>query len=188
METILASSVGRLDLVLGKFFTVMTTSIATVVLSLTSLVVTAIVILPRVAGSKATGNMKELAEMAGQLNAVGVLGMLVLILPLTMLFSAVLMSVALFARSHREAQQYVGPLPMVVIIPAMIGMLPGTELTWRTAWIPITSTSLAAKELLAGSFEWPLLAVIFGSSCIYAVIALLVAVTQFQRESVLFRT
>jgi sodium transport system permease protein len=126
--------------------------------------------------------------MARQVDPMGILGMLVLILPLTMLFSAVLMSVALFARSHREAQQYVGPLPMVVIIPAMIGMLPGTELTSKTALIPITSTSLASKELLAGSFDWASLALIFASSCLYAVIAIVVAVKQFQREEVLFRT
>jgi sodium transport system permease protein len=188
METILASSVGRLDLVLGKFLTVMTASMATVILSLTSLAFTAVVIVPRMAGADASGDMKELVEMARQVDPMGILGMLVLILPLTMLFSAVLMSVALFARSHREAQQYVGPLPMVVIIPAMIGMLPGTELTSKTALIPITSTSLASKELLAGSFDWASLALIFASSCLYAVIAIVVAVKQFQREEVLFRT
>lgn len=188
METILASSVGRLDLVLGKFLTVMTASMSTVVLSLASLAITATVLVPRLAGPDAAGDMRGLLDMAQQVNTVGLAGMLVLILPLTMLFSAALMSVALFARSHREAQQYVGPLPMVVIIPAMIGMLPGTELTATTALIPITSTSLASKELLAGSFDWTALALIFGSSCLYAVIALFIAVKQFQREEVLFRT
>ncbi len=188
METILASSVGRVDLVLGKFLTVMTASMATVILSLASLAVTAVVIVPRLAGPDTTGDLKELVEMAQQVNTAGLLGILVLIFPLTMLFSAVLMSVALFARSHREAQQYVGPRPMVVIIPAMIGLLPGTELTSKTALIPITSTSLASKELLAGSFDWAPLALIFGSSCLYAMIALAIAVKQFQRESVLFRT
>ena len=118
----------------------------------------------------------------------GLVGLLILILPLTMLFSAVLMAVALFARSFREAQQYVGPLPMVVIIPAMIGLLPGTELSWKTALIPITSTSLAGKELLAGSYDWVSLAVIFGASCLYALAAQFVAVKLFQREEVLFRT
>ena len=63
METILASSVGRLDLVLGKFFTVMTASLATAVLSLGSLALTAVVIVPRMAGKDASGNMKELSEI-----------------------------------------------------------------------------------------------------------------------------
>jgi len=188
METILASSVGRLDLVLGKFFTVMTASMATVVLSLASLAVTAMVIVPRIVGPDASGDLQELVDLARQVDPWGIVGMLVLILPLTMLFSAVLMTVALFARSHREAQQYVGPLPMVVIVPAMIGMLPGTELSAKTALIPVTSTSLASKELLAGAFDWTALALIFGSSCVYAAVAIVVAVRQFQREEVLFRT
>lgn len=188
METILASSVGRLDLVVGKFLTVMTASMSTVVLSLASLALTAVVIVPRLAGREATGDLKELVDMARQVDPLGIVGLIVLILPLTMLFSAALISVALFARTHREAQQYVGPLPVVVIIPAMVGLLPGVELSARTALIPITSTSLAGKELLAGSFDWISLAVIFGSSCFYAAIAILVAVKQFQREEVLFRT
>ena len=54
--------------------------------------------------------------------------------------------------------------------------------------IPITSTSLAGKEMLAGSFPWLSLSMIFGASCLYAIAALIVAVKLFQREEVLFRT
>lgn len=187
METIVASSVGRTELVLGKFLTVMTTSLSTCVLSLASLAVTATVIVPRLIGAEASGDMKEFVAMARSVDPMGILGLLLLILPLTMLFSAVLMSVALFARSYREAQQYIGPLPAVVILPAMIGLLPGTELSFKTAMIPITGTSLAGKELLAGAFDWSILTVIFASSCVYALIALTITVRQFRREEVLFR-
>ena len=70
----------------------------------------------------------------------------------------------------------------------MVGMLPGVEITAKTAMIPITSTSLAGKEMLAGSIAWGSLGLIFLSSCVYAMIALAFAVYQFQREDVLFRT
>ena len=85
METILTSSVGRVELVLGKFFTVMTASLSTVVLSLASLAVTALVIIPRLAGPEASGEMKKLINVIGGVEPLGILGLMVLILPLTML-------------------------------------------------------------------------------------------------------
>ena len=102
--------------------------------------------------------------------------------------TAALLTIALFAKSYKEAQSYVSPLMIVVIVPAVVGMLPGVELDARMAMIPIVGTSLASKELLAGSFDWPSLIMIFGASCLYALLALLVAVKLFQREEVLFRT
>ena len=102
--------------------------------------------------------------------------------------ASVLLTVALFAKSYKEAQSYVGPMMILVVIPAVIGMLPGFELTWRAALVPIVGTSLASKEVLAGAFPWGLLALIFLSSTLYAGIALWVATRMFQRENVLFRS
>jgi len=187
METILASSVGRLDLVVGKFLTVMSASVSTAVLSLASIAFTGAVIVPRLLKDSPSGGLRDLVEMV-RVSPIGLVTMFVLLLPLTVLFAAVLMSVALLAKSYREAQSYVGPLPMFAIVPAMLGMLPGIELTPTTALIPITSISLASKELLAGSFPWTSLGIIFVSTCAYAVVALLIAVGQFHREEVLFRT
>ena len=184
METILASAVSRVDLVIGKFLTVLLASISTVVLSLASLAFTGLVLAPRIIGGAEGSELKDLI----QVNPYGLLGMVVLIFPLTVLFAAALLTIALFAKSYKEAQSYVSPLMIVVIVPAIMGMLPGIELDTRMAMIPIVGTSLASKELLAGAFDWGSLGVIFGSSCLYAVIALAIAVRMFQRESVLFRS
>jgi sodium transport system permease protein len=54
--------------------------------------------------------------------------------------------------------------------------------------VPILNVSLVSKELVAGIYDWPAIAVIFTSSCVYAGIALAVAIAAFRRESVLFRT
>jgi len=184
METILASAVSRVDLVIGKFLTVLLASLSTVVLSLASLAFTGLVIAPRIIGGAEGSELKDLI----QVNPYGLLGMVVLIFPLTVLFAAALLTIALFAKSYKEAQSYVSPLMIVVIVPAVMGMLPGVELDARMAMIPIVGTSLASKELLAGAFDWGSLGVIFGSSCVYAGIALAIAVRMFQRESVLFRS
>ena len=98
------------------------------------------------------------------------------------------MTIALFAKSYKEAQSYIAPLMFVVIIPAVAAMLPGVELTPKLSLIPILSTSLLCKELVTGTYHWNYIALIFLSACVYAAAALFLAVKMFQRESVLFRS
>ena len=79
------------------------------------------------------------------------------------------------------------PGSIIVIIPAVAATLPGIELNTRLALIPILNTSLVSKEILSGTYQWNLIALIFISSCVYAAAALAIAVKMFQREDVLFR-
>ncbi len=183
METILTSPVSRTDLVLGKFLMVITASLTTAILSLSSMAVSFLL---------AKGMIDRLVaeESPGVHYAIdprGILAVLLMVLPLTVLFSATLLTIALFAKSFREAQTYLSPLTIIVILPAVVAMLPGVELNTRTALIPILSTSLVGKEIMAGNHPWGFILLIFLSSCVYAAIALGAAVTMFNRESVLFR-
>jgi sodium transport system permease protein len=113
---------------------------------------------------------------------------LAMVLPVGILFSAVLMAVSLYAKSTKEAQSYTTPLIIVIVMPAMMGMLPGVELNVRLALVPILNIALVSKELVSGVFHWNYLALIFGSTCVYAAVALAACVRMFNREDVLFRT
>jgi len=180
IETILASPVARSELVSGKFLLVLTVSLGTAALSLASFAITIL------------GGATLLARISSKLVlAVSVKAMVavfLLILPVAVLFAAALMAIALIARSYREAQTYLAPLMFVVIIPAVFSMMPGIELTPKLAMIPILNVSLVAKELFAGLYPWNYILLIFGSTAVYAGIAIYFAIRQFQREEVLFRT
>lgn len=180
IETILASPVSRASLATGKFLTVLSASITTAVLSILMLLVSS-----HLLGSSGSQLGRELPFI---LNLRNVLAMLLLLVPVAVLFSSALLAIALMAKSYREAQSYIQPLMIVVILPAVAAMLPGVELDMKLALVPILNVSLIGKELMTGIYDWPLIGVIFGSSCLYAGIALKVAIGQFQRESVLFRT
>ena len=194
METILCSSVARLDLVLGKFLTVLTVSLGTVACSLVSMGLTLAIGGPLLAQKIASGAGSGARRSAEQISAMmtldplGLLGVLGLVLPMAVLFSAALFTLSLFARNFKEAQSYVSPLIIVIILPAVVGMLPGVELNARLALVPVLNVSLAGKELVSGAWPWGHLALIFGSSCVYAAIAVALAVRTFNRESVIFRT
>jgi len=112
---------------------------------------------------------------------------LAMVVPVAILFAAVAFTVSLFAKSYKEAQSYLAPMMIVVIMPAVLGMLPGIELTAKTALVPILNLSLVCKEMLSGEWHWNFIALIFGSSSLYAGIALTLAVKMFNREDVMFR-
>lgn len=188
METILCSPVGRTELVFGKFLMVLTASLATVLCSLVSTSVTLIVI-GSVLGlnSSAPINGASAVVSSFAVNPVGLLFVVVMIAPMAVLFAAVQFSLALFAKSFKEAQSYVSPLVIVIILPAVIGMLPGVELNGKLALVPILNVSLVSKELVSGIWHWQWIALIFGSTCLYAAVALGFAVRMFNREDVIFR-
>ena len=75
----------------------------------------------------------------------GVFGVFAMVAPVALFFAALLLTIALFAKSYKEAQSYVSPLIVVVIMPAVIGMLPGIELTAKTALVPILNLSLVVQ-------------------------------------------
>jgi sodium transport system permease protein len=181
METILSSPIQRTHLVFGKFLVVLTASLATATLSVLSLAAS-FGVLARV--SKAQGVDEGLPVLT--MHPKAILALFVMALPVAVLFSAVLMTISLFAKTFKEAQSYLTPMTFVVIVPAIAAVLPGIELNSKLALVPILNVSLLCKELVTGTYHWDYIALIFMSTCVYAGVALFLAVKMFQRESVLF--
>jgi sodium transport system permease protein len=184
METILSSPVSRLDLVLGKFLLVFSASLTTAILSVTSMGLSFAYMGHALANSESASG----AGIHMNLGLTSVVAVFLMALPLSVLFSAVLMTVALFAKTYKEAQSYLTPMTFIVVIPAVASVLPGVELNPKLALIPILNTSLVCKEIITGTYHWGSIATIFASTCVYAAVAIFIAVKTFQRESVLFRS
>jgi sodium transport system permease protein len=188
METLLCSPVHRVNLVLGKFLMVMTASVATIALTLVSMAGSILF-----AGSffASRGLVAKGGGGGGgfipTIDPAGLLGVFALIAPVAVLFAALLLTISLFAKSYKEAQSYVSPLIIIVIMPAMMGMMPGIELTAKTALIPILNICLACKEMLSGVWHWNYLALIFGSTAVVAAVGIALCVRMFNREDVIFR-
>ena len=186
METILSSPVSRTHLVLGKFLLVLTAALVTTLLLLVSVSIS----------SSAVQHSHLLDQMSddGQppphfsMGPKTIGSVVIMTIPLSVLFASGLMTIALFAKSHKEAQSYIAPLMFLVIVPAIAAMLPGVDLTPKLAIVPLLNVSLLCKELVTGEYHWNYIALIFASTCVYAAAALYLAVKMFQRESVLFRS
>jgi sodium transport system permease protein len=183
METLLCSPAARTDIVLGKFCMVLTGSVMAVVCSLVSMGATLALVGGPVGASGAGAAASGL-----RIDPLGILGVLAMVIPVAVLFSAVLFTVSLFAKSFKEAQSYAGPMILVVILPLVIGILPGIDLNLPLSLVPLLNISLVCKEMLSGIWHWGYIAIIFLSMALYAAAALAVAVAMFQREGVIFRT
>jgi sodium transport system permease protein len=182
IETILSSPISRLDLVLGKFLLIFSASLASAILSVTSMGLS-FAYLGRSLPTDSSGQAIHL-----NLGLMSVVAVFLMALPLAILFSAVLMTIALFAKTYKEAQSYLTPMTFVVVIPAVVSIMPGVELNPKLALVPILNTSLVCKEIITGTYHWSSIIMIFASTCVYAAAAIFLAVKTFQRESVLFRS
>lgn len=182
LEMLLCSPAARGEIVVGKFLMVLTASLTAVCLSMLSLMGTL------AAAGTALAAPDRGTQMAAMVDPAGILGVLAMIVPVAVFFSAAEFAIAIFAKSVKEAQSYLTPLILMVIIPCGIGLVPGIELTLGLALVPIVNISLVCKEMLSGVWHWGYIAVIFASTAAYAAAALGLAVAMFRREGVVFRT
>jgi sodium transport system permease protein len=179
LETLLVSGVERSDIVLGKFLTVFSAAVVTATLSLTSMMVSF---------SLAAKSSSMIArELQFSLDFNGVLLMIMAMIPLAIILSSLLMTIALFAKSYREAQTYISPLMILVILPAMASLIPDTEISYRMAMIPILNVSLMLKQAMMGSVDITALIITMSVNIILAVVCFSLTLRMFRRESVLFR-
>jgi sodium transport system permease protein len=184
LETLLSSPAERSEIVAGKMLTVMIFSMATSLLNLASMGFTGLIVMNRM-GSLG----KALGAGLGMPPVSAVVWMVVALLPVSALFSALCIALAVVARSTKEGQYYLMPMVMVTMPLLILPMAPGVELTLGTSLIPLTGLVLLLRMLLEG--EWrealpmvlPVVAVT--GTCCY--IAVRWAVDQFNKESVLFR-
>jgi sodium transport system permease protein len=178
LETILVSAAGRNELVLGKYLTIITISIITVLLNLFSMYI----------------SFKHILSQAGQSvqNVQLPLGnfalILVLMLPLITFFSAILLSISTYSRNIKEAQSYQMPLIFGGMMLSMVSFLPGFELNLGFAFIPIVNFSLLIRDIMLSSFDMNLLLIVVGWTLILDVIVVMLSIKLFNNEKVLFRT
>jgi len=179
LETILTSPASQLEILTGKFIVVSFFGVMSVVFGLM--------------GMLAAVNLNS--EIPAEVIAIAmtILGakpiflMLSLLFPIALFFAAFLLSISFYAKTFKEAQSIMGPLNILIIIPIMIGMMPGIMLDISTAWIPILNVSLAMNDIIAGTLSWSLYAEVMLSLLFFTALSMWISVKFVSREEVIFR-
>jgi sodium transport system permease protein len=180
LETLLISPIDRNKIVMGKFLTIGFAGTMTALLTVGSMVIWGLVLSQGMA-------IKFVADFMAQIAMHDFLLIFLMLVPVVAIFAAVLLSISIYAKSFKEAQSYMGPMSILVVIPIMLALLPGVELKGAWAWVPITNVSLAMKELLKGTMDYYQLFAIFGSTVLIAGALFAFCVYWFNQEKVLFR-
>ncbi len=112
---------------------------------------------------------------------------LVSMIPFAVLFSAVMLAACSFARTFKEAQNYMMPVMMSAIVPAMIvSYMPTVKLEGPMLVIPVANIVVLMRELFLGNYDLSAISLCLGSTCFYAAAAVVVANRIYGNESVLF--
>ncbi|WP_283711205.1 ABC transporter permease [Pseudoalteromonas prydzensis] len=180
LETLLLTPITRTQLVLGKFVTLLAASIATTTITVLSMGIWISIAITFV----------DLAVVKTAFSSLRVLDLaliFIILLPVAAIFSSLALAISIYARTFKEAQNYMTPLSMGVIFPIIVALLPNVELSAKTAFIPVTNVALAIKEIIKGTIDYTLLGLIFLATVIVAGALLAFCVKWFNKEAVLFR-
>jgi len=177
LESLMVSPVPVIDLIVGKFLVVTTVAIMGASLNLAS--VTATVYFG--------GFDRIIASTGGNMPLGTMVIILLCLIPFAVLMSAVMIAVCSYARTFKEAQNYVTPVILAVLIPGGIAALPATRLESVMLVVPVGNMVLLARDLLLGAHV-PLLhiLIVLLSTSLYAAAAVAVAANIFGHESVVF--
>ena len=179
MAALLLAPVPRSAIVLAKFLVLFTVGMTSAVLMVGSMGA-----LLAIFGSSLEGNMAVMVRSIGLPDLAMVTLMLV---PTAAIFASLLLSISIYAKSYKEAAGMITPLMLFVILPTVAAMLPGVELNWIWAMVPLTNVSLAMKELVKGTMDYRMFGVILASTTVIAGALLMLCRWWFNRESVQFR-
>jgi len=186
LESLLLAPIPRTSIVLAKFLVIFTTSFVAVFLMVASMGVFFAIGLEFLASHGA--KLGKLQQALGDISGLDLALVGIMLVPTAAIFGALLLRISFYARNFKEAQNYLQPLMIVTIIPIVMALLPGVKLTWLWAMVPLTNVSLAIKEIIKGTMNYPMVAVIFLSTVAIAGGLLWGTTRAFHRESVLFRT
>jgi len=181
LETILASSASRAELVLGKCAAVLSASLTGAITGIFGLWFSFAVV---------ANAFSALSDQSLQFS-VGPMAMLWIflsILPAAVFLCAVLVAIGCFARSMREGQTYATYVYMAAVFLGLGSFSGQHDIPLQRFFIPILNTALLQREILTNAVV-PLHALAaIGTSVLAAAVMLGIAMRLFSNESVLFRT
>ncbi|HEU5238916.1 MAG TPA: ABC transporter permease subunit, partial [Pyrinomonadaceae bacterium] len=150
LETLLTTAASRAEIVAAKQFAI--TSVALVITLLQGLNFLLYIRL-RVIELPKDFDLQLPTSMA--------LTLLLLFIPLAATIASVLLMISAYAKSYKESQMYFFPVYLLSLIPSLASVLPGISLRSAIAFVPLANVSVAAREIMTGRPDHPMIAVTF---------------------------
>jgi len=186
METLISTNISSVDIIIGKMLSVTSSAILTATFSMLGFAIPLVVIFLFYADSI---NEYFFALLSAIVNPVALLGVFVLIIPLSVFVGAFLLAISVYAKTAKEAGLLLGNVLIVFLVPCYIPLInPGLELDFVGALIPCYNLALITNNLIAGTVDWFLYSVALFSTIVYCCVAIYITYIMFDDENVIFRS
>ena len=180
MASMLLSPIKRQQIVFGKLGSL-------AILSALSAVVYAgamLIAMPMMADSFAPG---EEIPISVNFSALQIIQLLILMVVMVYLYVAVVAFVAVIAKSSKEANSYVSPIYIVVLLCGMLTMFSGgTEKALETFAIPVYGNALAIQNLMTNELSMEQFLLSVGGTLLCGIIFTVLLTKAFNSEKVMF--
>lgn len=180
LETILTLPVTNRQLIVSKFITVAVIGMASALLNILSM-------------GAITFYMYKIMDMQTDMGSFdlakfipAIFVCIMTVFAFSLFISAVAMCVTSFARSYKEANNYITPLMLVVMFVGYIGFIPNIELTQTMAMVPVANICLLIKNMLLFKVDYAAIAMVLLSNVAYAVLAIMFLSRIYDSEAILF--
>jgi sodium transport system permease protein len=191
LEALLAAPVPLVQILLGKGLAVFVMSLLSTFAAIAGLLLGGGVFRNLFAVQiQAVQNGGNAVQLGGALalDPLGYLSIVLTAVLFALLVIAIMISLGLYARTFKEAQSYMSPLMLVMIIPILF--LQFSDFLKLQDWyfaLPFVNVILALDAIVKGAATTAQLGTTWVTTLLYAGLALSLAYRNFQREDVIFR-
>lgn len=183
LEALFTNPISKIEILTGKFAALIVLSIIS---GLSTLLSAMLGISISLSFSMAEVSAQETQLVISPSNLVqAVIGILLTVILGGLTGNAVLVTASSFAKTFKEAEQYVGALVFVLIIPMVAVPYSPASMYPLLRLLPVTSLAMFARDMILGGDPLAI-AVSLASSVAYLIMFLLMSARLFGRESVLF--
>lgn len=172
LPTLLCTPIHHLELIFGKYLTLIL--LAFLGLSANAMALSIMLVVGQV--SEIFGYMPSTMTF---------ISVILILIPLTLLYAALFLSFSILPRNYREGGNYMTPIFLIALAPAIVSTLDFIELTPMLAVTPICNVALLLKEILVGPVGIDLVFLCIFSNTVWTIALLYTASMFFSREDIL---
>lgn len=181
LETVLCSPLSRLELVCGKYMTVVTVGFLSAVINLGCMALT-LGHMSGLSGGDASSN--PFANFTLPLSVMPII--MICLIIVAILVSGLSLMAASLARTVQEAGQYMVPITLVMSLPVIFSSLPGVEMEGIIRFIPFINFCLLFQDLLIGESNFLDFLAVAGSTGLFSILVVTLLIKIYSTEGVLF--
>lgn len=189
LESLLVAPVRRSEVVAGKLLATTMTALTSACFSVIGFILAGVVAARFL--QTQTGSSREISQaMGGQLtlNIGGLLALLGIATSAALVISAALIAIGIYARSFKEAQTYIAPLTLLIVLPAVMLQFADFFTAGSAIYaIPMFGGMLTILEIVRGQIIGTHVLTAIAVNLVVAVLLGLLALRSFGREEVIFR-